>query len=775
MDDVDYDILGIYEEEAFDYEEDDGGVPDIDGSGVRSAIIKSSVLDGEADFDGTMPAAGRPRMDSSAPAAAIDMPPGDGGDDDDEFDLYGDVNIAPIRSFGPAAGSSTGTFRNGVAHAAAAAAAAAQQHVAAAGGGRQYVQYQHQAHQREQQPPHHDHTQSGSGTDQRRSVISAAPSSKKVAASSTQTSNGPSASAPEERSGFDPGGDSKGGAAGGPHASSSATAAVAGRALSSSQQALPEKGSQAKLSPQRSVGGDDGGAGAIGGGAGEEGTAAGSAAAEAEVAVAAAAAAAAGEGEREGEGEAEAEGGGGAAGAGGGETVVRRGDASRLGFAGAVANDDVARQGEAEEPTILFVGNLQWWTTDAELENILSEFGRLRFFRVIEDKASGVSKGYCVVEFESRTSAVDCKEKLHGKVINGRPAVVAFKSGMLRRENQNANHQQQQGAAPPAQQQHQHVQQPPQQAQQNSGVPHGGHHRPHPGSGGGGAGGVGGGAAGGGGGGGGAGPAQVEQKVVEDQAEKEQLGKEEEEGIVKGRSKWLLRRAEEEAKTEIWWAGCGAALFAKPFYCRKHRSVTQFDGGWIGLGVALRCSAPSLRRRKPWLTSDLHMRHGRCPGCVLAPFLLRTDEVYGVVSAAAGLVGSCQRDCSVPTLRTRSTATHGLQLVQSAGVLCRCSPRAGGEMCHSTGMLVHGNREEINLEVQSMGCTEMLAGYGGNEMLAGYGGGMRCWLAMVGMRCWLAMVGMRCWLAMVDMNEMLDGSAVYWLWGHEMLAGYGAH
>ncbi|CAK7332463.1 unnamed protein product [Dovyalis caffra] len=76
----------------------------------------------------------------------------------------------------------------------------------------------------------------------------------------------------------------------------------------------------------------------------------------------------------------------------------------------------------------LFVGELHWWTTDAELESVLSQYGRVKEIKFFEERASGKSKGYCQVEFYDPAAAAACKEGMNGHLFNGRPCVVAFAS-----------------------------------------------------------------------------------------------------------------------------------------------------------------------------------------------------------------------------------------------------------------------------------------------------------------------------------------------------------
>lgn len=78
--------------------------------------------------------------------------------------------------------------------------------------------------------------------------------------------------------------------------------------------------------------------------------------------------------------------------------------------------------------TILFVGDLHWWTTDAELEAELVKYGPVKEVKFFDEKASGKSKGYCQVEFYDPSAATACKEGMNGHVFNGRPCVVAFAS-----------------------------------------------------------------------------------------------------------------------------------------------------------------------------------------------------------------------------------------------------------------------------------------------------------------------------------------------------------
>lgn len=72
----------------------------------------------------------------------------------------------------------------------------------------------------------------------------------------------------------------------------------------------------------------------------------------------------------------------------------------------------------------IFVQNLQWWTTDVELEAACSQYGPVTGIRFIEDRACGKSRGMAVVDFGSPAAAQACIEQMNGRDINGRPCRV---------------------------------------------------------------------------------------------------------------------------------------------------------------------------------------------------------------------------------------------------------------------------------------------------------------------------------------------------------------
>ncbi|KAL6188131.1 hypothetical protein ACLB2K_039525 [Fragaria x ananassa] len=93
-----------------------------------------------------------------------------------------------------------------------------------------------------------------------------------------------------------------------------------------------------------------------------------------------------------------------------------------------MVNENQIRPPVENGSATLFIGELHWWTTDAELEGVLSQFGRIKEIKFFDERASGKSKGYCQVDFYDPAAASACKEGMDGFVFNGRACVVAFAS-----------------------------------------------------------------------------------------------------------------------------------------------------------------------------------------------------------------------------------------------------------------------------------------------------------------------------------------------------------
>lgn len=76
----------------------------------------------------------------------------------------------------------------------------------------------------------------------------------------------------------------------------------------------------------------------------------------------------------------------------------------------------------------LYVGNLTWWTTDADIADVVLSVGVNDFLEVkfYENRANGQSKGFCCVSTASEASMKVLMEKLPKKELHGQVPVVTY-------------------------------------------------------------------------------------------------------------------------------------------------------------------------------------------------------------------------------------------------------------------------------------------------------------------------------------------------------------
>jgi RNA recognition motif-containing protein len=74
--------------------------------------------------------------------------------------------------------------------------------------------------------------------------------------------------------------------------------------------------------------------------------------------------------------------------------------------------------------TKLFVGNLSYSTTDDRVRQAFSQFGQVLSATVVTDRATGQSRGFGFVEYESESDANNAIESLNGTVLDGRSITV---------------------------------------------------------------------------------------------------------------------------------------------------------------------------------------------------------------------------------------------------------------------------------------------------------------------------------------------------------------
>src|SRR5438270_3941758 len=82
----------------------------------------------------------------------------------------------------------------------------------------------------------------------------------------------------------------------------------------------------------------------------------------------------------------------------------------------------------------IYVGNLSFQTTDADLNDMFSEVGQVESVQIITDRDTGRSKGFGFVQMSDDEAATKAIERFNGKEVNGRALTVNEARPMERRE-----------------------------------------------------------------------------------------------------------------------------------------------------------------------------------------------------------------------------------------------------------------------------------------------------------------------------------------------------
>ncbi|MDP3955550.1 MAG: RNA-binding protein [bacterium] len=72
----------------------------------------------------------------------------------------------------------------------------------------------------------------------------------------------------------------------------------------------------------------------------------------------------------------------------------------------------------------LFIGSLDYATTDSQLEEHFAQIGKVLSAKVITDRYTGQGKGFGFVEMETPEVAKEAMNKLNGSQLNGRSIAV---------------------------------------------------------------------------------------------------------------------------------------------------------------------------------------------------------------------------------------------------------------------------------------------------------------------------------------------------------------
>ncbi len=76
--------------------------------------------------------------------------------------------------------------------------------------------------------------------------------------------------------------------------------------------------------------------------------------------------------------------------------------------------------GDSKLGNKLYVGNLPFTTTEADLRALFEEHGSVESANVISDRESGRSRGFGFVEFQNESDAQDAQRALDGFDLDGR-------------------------------------------------------------------------------------------------------------------------------------------------------------------------------------------------------------------------------------------------------------------------------------------------------------------------------------------------------------------
>ncbi|NOT61518.1 MAG: RNA-binding protein, partial [Acidobacteria bacterium] len=76
-------------------------------------------------------------------------------------------------------------------------------------------------------------------------------------------------------------------------------------------------------------------------------------------------------------------------------------------------------------PIRLFVGNLPYDTSEAELKDHFAAVAPVTFLMIPKDRETGRARNFAFVEFGERAQAEDAVRRLNNQLFNGRPLSVS--------------------------------------------------------------------------------------------------------------------------------------------------------------------------------------------------------------------------------------------------------------------------------------------------------------------------------------------------------------
>jgi len=83
----------------------------------------------------------------------------------------------------------------------------------------------------------------------------------------------------------------------------------------------------------------------------------------------------------------------------------------------------------------IYVGNISFQTTEADLSDMFAEVGAVESVQIITDRDTGRSKGFGFVQMSDDEAANKAIERFNGKEVNGRALTVNEARPMERRDS----------------------------------------------------------------------------------------------------------------------------------------------------------------------------------------------------------------------------------------------------------------------------------------------------------------------------------------------------
>merc|ERR1712173_144715 len=102
-------------------------------------------------------------------------------------------------------------------------------------------------------------------------------------------------------------------------------------------------------------------------------------------------------------------------------------------------NNQQMGQPQQDPHRSVYVGNIAWRTTEQEIGDTFANFGYVSSVKIITDKETGRSKGFCFVEFQVASLLANVIQQMNGYNLNGRQLRVNAANGGQGRQNMQQN------------------------------------------------------------------------------------------------------------------------------------------------------------------------------------------------------------------------------------------------------------------------------------------------------------------------------------------------